>query len=191
MRCRRRENGVTDFPEITMTCKIFALIAHVLPVLQYSELPSQPSDRFRSTIAHSPRVLIERANIDPRPLQAFPFGSPDAMQAVLYAYGFRIDDLPSLRRDTIAGIQANATARFRREVLADAGRLKPDMFALPPRIDSLASLLATLTPNRITIPEEATLDDSRLRTGRYVWRESKTHRRHSLLQLATGMTDCL
>lgn len=114
-----------EFSVITTTCDIFALIVHVLLVVQYSELSSQPSDRVRSTITHSPRVLIERPNIDHRPLQAFPLGSPDAMLAVLYAYGFRIDNLRPLRRDTIAGIQANATARFRREVLPTPVALSP------------------------------------------------------------------
>lgn len=123
-------------------------------------------------------VRIERAGIDTRTLQAFPLGFSDTLLAVLYVCDFRIEGLLFLRRDTITDIHVNATARFQRQLLDDAGHITDDLFCLPHAIDSFASLLSGLTPNQIIILEEESLDESGFWIGRYVWREDQTHWMH-------------
>ena len=123
-------------------------------------------------------VRIERAQIDTRTLQAFPLASSDTLLAVLYVYDFHIDGLLFLRRDTITDISVNATAKFQRQLLKDAGCISDGLFCMPHKIDSFASLLAGLSPNEITILEEETLDNSGFWIGRYAWREDQTHWMH-------------
>jgi|688.fasta_scaffold126263_3 hypothetical protein len=123
-------------------------------------------------------VRIERAQIDTRTLQAFPLAFSESLLALLYVYDFHIDGLLFLRRNSISDISVNATAKFQRDLLKDAGYILDDLFYMPHNIESFESLLAGLPPNKIVILERETLDDNRFWIGRYVWREDQTHWMH-------------
>jgi len=123
-------------------------------------------------------VKIERADIDSRTLQAFPLAFSDSLLAVLYVFDFHLDGLLFLRRDTITEIRVNATSRFQRQLIDQAGLITDDLFCSPHELDSFASLLAGLAPNQIAIVEEESLDESGFWIGRYVWREDQTHWMH-------------
>ena len=136
------------------------------------------SDTIRTLIRNRDLVRIERAQIDTRTLQVFPLAFSDNLLASLYVYDFHIDGLLFLRRDTIADISVNATAKFQRNLLEKAGCISDELFYMAHKIESFASLLAGLPPNKITILEEETLDESRFWIGRYVGREDQTHWMH-------------
>lgn len=136
------------------------------------------SNTIEEFIRNRDLVRIERAQIDTRILQAIPLAFSDTLLALLYVYDFHVDGLLFLRRDTVTDIRVNATAKFQRQLLQDAGCISDELFSMPHKIDSFASLLAGLPANEITILEKETLNDSEFWIGRYVWREDETHWMH-------------
>ncbi len=136
------------------------------------------SETITRLINNRSLVRIERRKIDSRTIQAFLLGFSDELLAAAYVSDFRHDGLLFLRRETITDVSVNATARFQRQLLENAGDITDSLFTLPHPIDSFATLLNGLSADLIVILEEESLEDSRFLIGRYVWRENGTHQMH-------------
>ncbi len=145
------------------------------------------SDKLGTYIRDRELVKIERSSIDSNSLQAFLLGFSDHLVACRLVSDFHLEGLMFLRRSTISNITVDATSRFQRELLENAGLIDDELFVLSHRIDSYASLLTGLRHNQITIFEEESLDDSYFWIGRYVWHEDGTHCVHEFS--GTGVWD--